>query len=506
MSAPYDVIVIGSGFGGAVAAATLTRAGQRVLLLERGPWRDTRPVRMAGIDERSPLPYGRHFYTHLLHRLAAPWTPARGWCLNRRGLFDIHQSSDMTLVCANGVGGGSHVYSAMNTRPAQSHYWDGHVHGITSAAMEEHYQWMLRTMGARAPQDSDAIPNFTGSRYAGSEHFIADQQPAMSVRMDKDAADFCNNSFFGSENGAKATLDRILLLPAMEQGLEIRARHECLSLWQQPQGYRLEVLDQRDNTIRQLSAARVVLAAGTLNTLRLLFRSRALGGLRGMPALGLGFGGNGDVPAYWALNEDGADFSTGTPCHGRFALRDPHSGGPATLPGCLPADLTTYGLNGIARIPMPAFLRRRLQRDLILVGMGADNADGVAEWHKGRLTFRYLQGNNPVLASVYAHLDEVARRSQRPVHFRRRSPLTVHPLGGARLAPSSTQGVVDARGEVYGHCGLFIADASALPAAPGTPPSMTIAAWSRHVALGISQAGVTPARQRSRRQQTQQQK
>jgi cholesterol oxidase len=48
---------------------------------------------------------------------------------------------------------------------------------------------------------------------------------------------------------------------------------------------------------------------------------------------------------------------------------------------------------------------------------------------------------------------------------------------------------VDHKGEVYGNPGLFIADASALPAAAGTPPSLTIAAWAHHVADGLAQRG-----------------
>ena len=47
----YPTIVIGSGFGGAVAASTLVDAGEQVLLLERGPWRDSEAVREAGIEQ-----------------------------------------------------------------------------------------------------------------------------------------------------------------------------------------------------------------------------------------------------------------------------------------------------------------------------------------------------------------------------------------------------------------------------------------------------------------------
>jgi cholesterol oxidase len=61
--------------------------------------------------------------------------------------------------------------------------------------------------------------------------------------------------------------------------------------------------------------------------------------------------------------------------------------------------------------------------------------------------------------------------------------------GGARLGANAQQGVVDHRGEVHGNRGLYIADASVLPAAPGGPPAVAIAAWAHHVADGIAQAG-----------------
>ena len=53
-----DVVVIGSGFGGSIAANRLAATGMEVLVLERGPWRDTLPIRSLDIESRAPLPYG----------------------------------------------------------------------------------------------------------------------------------------------------------------------------------------------------------------------------------------------------------------------------------------------------------------------------------------------------------------------------------------------------------------------------------------------------------------
>lgn len=484
----HSTIVIGSGFGGAVAASTLTEAGESVLLLERGPWRDTDPVRKAGIPHRRPLPAGRHLWSGLLHRFGQRWLPGKGLKLSRHGLFDIYLGRDMTVVASNGVGGGSHVYSAMNTRPEQPDYWDHPEAGIQAAGMEHHYRWMMQRMGSRRASADDRIPNWTPQAFAHNTAFVADDsvpQPAMAICMEGCQADYANNSFFGSANGAKMTLDRAFLLPAMEQGLQVAAEHECLSLWRQPGGgYRLEVMDHAARRRCYLLADRVILAAGTLNTLRLLFHSRELGGLEGMPALGRGFGGNGDSVAWWGLNQDGADFTRGTATHGRFALRDPVTG--KAQPGPI---LTRYGFNGIDTLPLPASLKAFLRRNALLVGMGADLADGVVTWQRGRLRIRYLAENSPVLTRIQRLFSEVGRRSQRPVRTLPGMAFTVHPLGGARLAASEQNGVVNGSGQVFGHSNLYVADAAALPAAPGTPPSMTIAAWSRHVATGLIRTG-----------------
>jgi cholesterol oxidase len=59
---------------------------------------------------------------------------------------------------------------------------------------------------------------------------------------------------------------------------------------------------------------------------------------------------------------------------------------------------------------------------------------------------------------------------------------TVHPLGGCAVGRTSDDGVVDHRGQVFGHPGLYVADGSLYPRSPGVPPSLTIAALAERQA------------------------
>ena len=98
-----DVIVIGSGFGGSVAASRLVDAGKAVLLLERGPWRDTLPVREAGITNTRPLPRNGGM-TSVIRSLHPPVGPKRGIRLNKSGFLDLWIGQGVKAVCTSGVG------------------------------------------------------------------------------------------------------------------------------------------------------------------------------------------------------------------------------------------------------------------------------------------------------------------------------------------------------------------------------------------------------------------
>ncbi len=503
MSDP-QVIVIGSGFGGSVAAARIAEAGFKVTLLERGPWRDTVPVRSMGIDKRSPLPRGRLLFTRLLRAIGGNRMPGNRVRLNKHGLFELFFAKGVTIACSSGVGGGSHVYSAINIRPLAENYWEGHAPGISDAEMSPHYDAVLERMGSVTPMADHRIPNTSVVRFKGSEDLapaIPPPDPRIGYLLPDDPdnpqkvtddngierweVDYQSgeDGFLGSPKGSKTTLDAVYLAPAMKRGLTVRDLAEVTHITRQDGGsrYRVDFLDHHTGQKTSLAADHVIVAAGTLNTLHILLRSREAGGLSGMPQLGKRFGTNGDYFGYWDYNDPEVDQTIGLPTTGGVRLADdPDS--PMIGGGGLPA---------VESYPLPGFLKRRMKRAYMIAGLGEDTMCGEVGIRRGRLRIEYDWRQSPIFTRIRGVFAEIGRRTGHRV-YAPKTPITVHPTGGACLAASIEEGVVDANGEMFDNPGLYVADAAALPRAPGGPPSMTIAAWADHIAAGFIARNAPP--------------
>lgn len=496
MNKTVEVAVIGSGFGGAVVAGRLAEAGVKVTVLERGPWRDTVPTRSMGIERRAPFPRGMALMTGLFRNVGGSRPFAWQTCLSKTGLFELFFGNGVNVVASSNVGGGSHVYSAVHCKPAMEDYWDGHADAVSMAQMEPHYQAVLARMGSIAPTPEHRLPNTTYRRYADDNVFEPAQpyaqarigyllpadpdHPKRVVGADglaRQEVDYQANDegFLGAPGGGKTTLDVAYLWPGIKSGnLEVRDMAEVSEVrglkGVSPARYEIAFKDLRSGGRETLLAQNVVVAAGGLNTLRLLLASRNSGALAGMPQLGRKFGTNGDVLAFWDCRNP-TDLSAGLPTRGGFRLRGAQD----------TAILGGGAFPSIDHYPVPAKLKDRLKRALMLAGLGEDAMDGEARFDGGAFRVRFDAARSPVFEKIWSTLDTIAERTGKPVYYRR-FPTTVHPMGGAGLGRDETSGVIDANGEVFGHPGLFVTDAAAFPTSPGAPPTLSIAAWADHVA------------------------
>ena len=166
-AASYDVVVIGSGFGGSISANRLSVSGLNVLVLERGPWRDSLPVRALGIGERSPFPYGTWFATHFLRgvNIGRSNTPGpvergygeqlrargfrvlrsligirrRGVLLNKHGMYELFSYPGIDVVCVSAVGGGSHGWLGLLVEPCDPLYWDNRHPDLCTEHISRYY-------------------------------------------------------------------------------------------------------------------------------------------------------------------------------------------------------------------------------------------------------------------------------------------------------------------------------------------------------------------------------
>ncbi|MEV7797857.1 GMC family oxidoreductase [Microbacterium foliorum] len=513
-----DVVVIGSGFGGSVAALRLVEKGYRVRVYEAGRRFEDADFPKTNWNVRRYL-----------------WAPKLG-CF---GIQRIHRLPHVMILAGAGVGGGSLNYANTLYQPSGAFFddpqWSALADWETELAL--HYATAKRMLGVveRYPHTGPVERIMAGAaddlgvgstfRHAPvgvwfgkpgertSDPFFGGEGP------DRTGCTLCGNCMVGCRVGAKNTLMKNYLPLAEKRGAVIEALRTVTEV-RELAGGGFAVTTERSGAWlrrdrRTVRARQVVLAAGTWGTQQLLHRMRRAGALpRVSDAVGRLTRTNSEaldgavavaVPASLELAR-GVAITTSFHIDANTHIENVRYGPGSNLMGAL-ASVMVPGDRGLGRrlaslmgqllrAPIRQLrlgsLRRWSERGIIaLVMQTADNSLTLSLRRRlGRLVMTSRQGHgepNPshlpqahrAAAAIAARVENeggvpAAARGSWPEVFG--IPLTAHFLGGAVISSTPETGVVDLYHRVWGHPGLHVVDGAAVPANPGVNPSLTITA------------------------------
>jgi cholesterol oxidase len=518
----FDVVIVGSGFGGAVCAYRLSQTGARVLVLERG--RQWHP---------------RNF----------PRKPTDPWIWDDRrveqchGWFDFRVFPNMSVVQGAGIGGGSLVYANISVDAKSDTFDQGWPPEITFDLLQDQYakvthmlelepvpqaQWPERTKLLREAADRagylnkfrplDLAVRFDKSWHYGlnDPHNHAHSQDRTNVvGVTQGTCVHLGNCDIGCDVNARNTLDLNYLKGARDAGAEIRPYHIARRVAPIQGGYEVicdEIVEGTPVSIRPARATGriVILAAGSLGSTEILLRSREAGLLPSVSArLGFGWSSNGDflTPALHFLRDKPVDPTHGPTITAAIDLLGGEYEGQKIFveDGGLP-DLARAWLQNLAAESTNDPQKKRVILSLLPLLSGGrflqhvmpwfaqarDAADGRLSLTNGRLHLDWdVTASRPTIDAVAAIHRKLAYVTLgipiTPITWTAGQDLvTPHPLGGCNMGVSPQTGVVDHTGEVFGHRDLFVADGAIVPKAIGLNPSKTIAALAEHIASKIA--------------------
>jgi cholesterol oxidase len=511
----WDVVVVGSGFGGSVAALRLSEKGYKVVVVESG--------RRFTDDE---LPKTSWRLPKFL------WAPALGMF----GIQRLALLNDVLVLSGSGVGGGSLVYGNTLYEPLDDFYADKQWAHITDWREElaPHYEQAKRMLGVvenpvETPADQVMLDVATDMGVAESFHrtnvgVLFGERPGEDVEDPffggagpaRTTCDSCGSCMTGCRLGAKNTLPKNYLHLAEGLGATIQPLTTVTAITPQEQdGYRVTMRAAGPGAGKPartvVTADHVVLAAGTLGTQKLMHSMKASGDLPGISDnLGKLTRTNSESILTVEARDLEVDYSYGPAItssihpNSQTHVEPVRYGRGSNFMGMLSTLLTEGDRPGEPSVPRTrrflsalrsnpgSFVRSLSVRKwsqrttVMLVMQSLDNSLNVSMKRNrfGKQTLVSEQGSGEPNPAWIPEAHDVANRFADKTGGEARGtwtealniPMTAHILGGAAIGDSPQTGVIDAYHRVYGHAGIHVVDGAAVSANLGVNPSLTITA------------------------------
>jgi cholesterol oxidase len=541
----YAVVIVGSGYGGAIAASRLARAGQQVCLLERGKefqpgeYPNTEVAALAEMQTDAP---GAHLGPHT-------------------GLYDFRFNDDMNVVVGCGLGGTSLINANICLSPDPRVFddpcWPQELRDDLSTLVAEGLR-RAEEMLKPVPYPENFPPLHKLKALEKSAQYLQEKfyRPPIKVTFAdgvnqvgvlQHACTACGDCVSGCNYAAKNTLIMNYLPDAKNHGAEIYTRVAVRRVERRDARWLVyyQVLDAGREVFEApplfVSADLVILAAGTLGSTEILLRSKAAG-LPLSDQLGHHFTGNGDALGFsynadeeidgvgWGSHPPGELAPVGPTITGIIDQRqEPQlDEGLVIEEGAIPGVLATF------IPPVMALAAKAIGQDTDSGWLDLIN-EKRREWdswvrgpyhgamrntqtylvmtHDGSAGRLYLEDDRLRIAwpgvgeqPIFQRVNDILKQATIPLGgtylknpiwteaFKHRL-ITVHPLGGCRLAAEAENGVVNHRGQVFSgasgvatYDSLYVCDGSIMPRSLGVNPLMTICALAERCLARLAQA------------------